>query len=54
MAKWVSLVVKFGALIFIIFVPTRFAVYLQLLGGIWIIQTMPAIMLGGRFVKNAL
>ena len=46
MAKWVSLVVKFGALIFIIFVPTRFAIYLQLLGGIWIIQTMPAIMLG--------
>src|SRR5262249_25383857 len=46
MAKWVSLIVKFGALIFIIFVPTRFAIYLQLLGGIWIIQTMPAIMLG--------
>jgi len=46
MAKWVSLIVKFGALIFIIFIPTRFAIYLQLLGGIWIIQTMPAIMLG--------
>src|SRR5690242_10883240 len=46
MAKWVSLVVKFGALVFILFVPTKFAIYLQLLGGIWIIQTLPAIMLG--------
>src|SRR5499427_3193526 len=34
MAKWVSLIVKFGALIFIVFVPTQFAIYLQLLGGI--------------------
>jgi solute:Na+ symporter, SSS family len=46
MAKWVSLIVKFGALVFIIFIPTKFAIYLQLLGGIWIIQTLPAIMLG--------
>jgi solute:Na+ symporter, SSS family len=46
MAKLVSLVVKFGALIFILFVPTKFAIYLQLLGGIWIIQTLPAVMLG--------
>jgi SSS family solute:Na+ symporter len=46
MAKWVSLIVKFGALVFIIFVPTKFAIYLQLLGGIWIIQTLPAVMLG--------
>jgi solute:Na+ symporter, SSS family len=45
-AKWVSLVVKFGALVFIIFVPTQYAIYLQLLGGIWIIQTLPAVMLG--------
>src|ERR1700720_3499100 len=36
MAKWVSLIVKFGALIFILFVPTQFAIYLQLLGGVWI------------------
>src|SRR5579885_1756585 len=28
MAKWVSLIVKLGALIFIIFVPTQFAIYL--------------------------
>jgi SSS family solute:Na+ symporter len=46
MAKWVSLIVKFGALVFIIFVPAQFAIYLQLLGGIWIIQTLPSIVLG--------
>jgi SSS family solute:Na+ symporter len=46
MAKWVSLVVKLGALVFILFVPTQYAIYLQLLGGIWIIQTLPAVMLG--------
>jgi SSS family solute:Na+ symporter len=27
-------------------VPTQYAIQLQLLGGIWIIQTLPAIMLG--------
>ncbi len=46
MAKWVSLIVKFGALVFIVFVPTQFAIYLQLLGGILIIQTLPAVLLG--------
>lgn len=46
MAKWVSLVVKVGALVFILFVPTKYAIQLQLLGGIWIIQTLPSVMLG--------
>jgi SSS family solute:Na+ symporter len=46
LAKWVSLIVKVGALAFILFVPTQFAIELQLLGGIWIIQTLPAVMLG--------
>jgi SSS family solute:Na+ symporter len=46
LAKRVSLVAKLGALIFIIFVPTKYAIQLQLLGGIWIIQTLPAVMLG--------
>jgi len=46
MAKWVSLIVKLGALVFILFVPTPYAIELQLLGGIWIIQTLPAVMLG--------
>jgi SSS family solute:Na+ symporter len=46
MAKLVSLIVKFGALVFILFVPTQYAIQLQLLGGIWIIQTLPAVLLG--------
>jgi len=46
MAKWVTLIVKLGALIFILFVPTQFAIQLQLLGGIWIIQTLPAVLIG--------
>jgi solute:Na+ symporter, SSS family len=46
MAKWVSLIVKFGALIFIVFVPLQYAIQLQLLGGVWIIQTMPAVLIG--------
>jgi len=45
-AKWVSLIVKAGALVFILFVPTQYAIQLQLLGGIWIIQTLPPVMLG--------
>jgi SSS family solute:Na+ symporter len=46
MAKLVSLIVKAGALVFIFWAPTQYAVQLQLLGGIWIIQTLPAIMFG--------
>jgi len=46
MAKWVSLIVKFGALVFIVFVPSQYAIYLQLLGGILIVQTLPSVMLG--------
>ena len=45
-AKWVALLIKLGALAFVVFVPTDYAVYLQLLGGIWIIQTLPAVMIG--------
>lgn len=45
-AKLVSLLVKVGALAFIIFLPMAYAIQLQLLGGIWIIQTLPAIVLG--------
>jgi len=44
-AKLVSLAVKFGALVFIIFLPTKFAIDLQLLGGVWILQTLPAIVI---------
>jgi SSS family solute:Na+ symporter len=46
MAKWVSLIVKLGALVFILLVPTQYAIQLQLLGGIWIIQTLPAVIIG--------
>ncbi len=45
-AKRVSLVMKIGALAFIIGQPLTYAIQLQLLGGIWIIQTLPAIVLG--------
>ena len=42
-AKIVSLVVKFGALLFIVFLPTQYAIDLQLLGGVWLLQVFPAI-----------
>jgi SSS family solute:Na+ symporter len=45
-AKITSLVVKVGALLFILFVPTQYAIELQLLGGVWILQTLPAVILG--------
>jgi SSS family solute:Na+ symporter len=45
-AKIASLVVKVGALVFILFLPTQFALDLQLLGGLWILQTFPAVVLG--------
>lgn len=46
MAKLVSLIVKFGALLFIVFLPLTYAIQLQLLGGILILQTLPAIVSG--------
>jgi SSS family solute:Na+ symporter len=45
-AKLVSLVVKAGALVFIVLVKKEYAIALQLLGGVWILQTFPAIVLG--------
>jgi SSS family solute:Na+ symporter len=45
-AKIVSLVVKIGAVLFILAIPQAYAVQLQLLGGIWIIQLLPVIVLG--------
>ncbi len=46
MAKTVSLVIKFGALAFVLGLPLKFAIYLQLLGGVWIIQTLPSVIFG--------
>ncbi len=45
-AQTASLVVKLGALMFVLFVNTTYAIQLQLLGGIWIVQTFPAIVAG--------
>jgi SSS family solute:Na+ symporter len=45
-AKLASLVVKFGALGFIVLVPHKLAIQLQLLGGVWILQTLPAVVVG--------
>lgn len=45
-AKIVSLVVKAGGLIFILVLPQTYAITLQLLGGVWISQTLPAVILG--------
>jgi len=44
--KLVSLVVKLGALIFVLALSKSFAINLQLLGGVWILQTFPAIVVG--------
>ena len=45
-AKITSLVVKFGALFFVVFLPLDYALNLQLLGGIWILQIFPALIFG--------
>jgi solute:Na+ symporter, SSS family len=45
-SKLASLLVKFGALVFVLALPGEFAIELQLLGGIWIVQTLPAIVIG--------
>jgi SSS family solute:Na+ symporter len=46
LAKLMSLIVKAGALVVIFFMPTQFALDLQLLGGVWMIQVFPAIVFG--------
>ncbi len=46
MAKVVSLVVKFGALVFVLKLPATYAIEMQLLGGIWIGQIFPSVVLG--------
>jgi SSS family solute:Na+ symporter len=46
MAKLVSLVVKFGALVFVLRLPVDYAIDMQLLGGIWIAQLFPAVVVG--------
>jgi SSS family solute:Na+ symporter len=45
-AKIVSLLVKIGAVVFVLLLSGQFSVNLQLLGGVWILQTFPAIVSG--------
>jgi solute:Na+ symporter, SSS family len=45
-AQSVSLIVKAGALVFVLALSKSFSINLQLLGGIWILQTFPAIVAG--------
>jgi SSS family solute:Na+ symporter len=40
-----STIVLIGALIFVLFAPS-YAITLQLMGGVWILQTLPAVFLG--------
>ena len=43
-AKIVSFVAKLGALLFVLALQSSYAIQLQLLGGIWICQTVPAVL----------
>ncbi len=45
-ARIASLLVKLGALAFILFLPTTLAINLQLLSNIWMLQTLPVVFLG--------
>jgi solute:Na+ symporter, SSS family len=45
-SKVVSLVVKLGALVFVFTLDKTLALNFQLLGGVWILQTFPAIVFG--------
>ena len=49
-AKLVSLAIKLGALAFVLLVRAQFAIELQLLGGVWILQVLPAVV-GGLFTR---
>ncbi|MFE5503034.1 monocarboxylate uptake permease MctP [Amycolatopsis japonica] len=44
-AKLASLIVKFGAVAFIFFIDPQYAIDLQLIGGVLILQTLPAVAL---------
>src|SRR5262249_35575573 len=45
-AQAVSLIVKAGALVFVLALSKTFSINLQLLGGIWILQTFPSVVAG--------
>lgn len=48
-ARVVSVLVKFGALGFVMGLQARDAITLQLLGGVWILQTLPTVLLSLRW-----
>jgi SSS family solute:Na+ symporter len=50
LAKLISLGIKLGALAFVLLVRSEYAIELQLLGGVWILQLLPAV-IGGLFVR---
>ena len=50
-ARIVSIVVKFGALAFVLGLRSQDAIALQLLGGVWILQTLPALLIGLRWSR---
>jgi SSS family solute:Na+ symporter len=43
-SRVVSLIVKVGALVFILYLPTTDVINFQLAGGVWILQTLPAVL----------
>jgi SSS family solute:Na+ symporter len=45
-SKIASVLVKIGALVFVLTLDTKFALNFQLLGGIWILQTLPTVLFG--------
>jgi solute:Na+ symporter, SSS family len=45
-ARWASLLMKAGALVFALELSKTFSINLQLLGGVWILQTFPSILIG--------
>ena len=45
-SKIVSLITKFGALLFVLLLDRQNALNFQLLGGVWILQTLPSIVFG--------
>lgn len=45
-AKLVSVFIKFGALIFVLTLRSHYAIELQLLGGVWIMQLFPTVICG--------
>ncbi|WP_155060691.1 monocarboxylate uptake permease MctP [Streptomyces blattellae] len=49
-SKLVSLLVKVGALVFVLTMDNTAAINFQLLGGLWILQTFPALV-GGLFTR---